>query len=403
MMNVFCGEPTNKLRFIGITGTNGKTSVAAMLKNILDKTNHPSEVIGTLNCSSFSIANGDFKTNFTTPDPEELYPMLQRIADGGIEFVVMEASSHALKLKKLAPINFEVGIFTNLTEDHLDFHLNMEDYFNSKLHLFEKCKIGIINIDDKYGQRIISLAPCKIKTCSIEHKSDFLAQSIQSFGEIGTRYKIKTNNRLIDVFCGVPGYFSIMNSMQAASCATLLDIDKNDIEQSFESFYGVKGRLEKIEFFKDLGFTVFIDYAHTPDALLKVLNTINSFKKAEQRTVVVFGCGGDREKQKRPIMGQIAIENADFVIITSDNPRNEKPNSIINDILLGIVDKSNFAVIPDRKKAIEYAIATAQEGDIILLAGKGHENYEINSLGRFHFDEREVLKEIYHKYYEKEK
>ena len=403
MMNIFCGEPTNKLKFIGITGTNGKTSVAAMLKNILDKTNHPNEVIGTLNCSFFSIINGDSKTNFTTPDPEELYPMLQRIADGGIEFVVMEASSHALKLQKLAPINFEIGIFTNLTEDHLDFHLNMEDYFNSKLHLFDKCKIGIINIDDKYGQRITSLAPCKIKTCSIEQKSDFLAQSIQNFGEGGTRYKIKTDNDLIDVFCSVPGYFSVMNSMQAAICATLLNIDKNDIERSFKSFCGVKGRLEKSELFKGRGFAVFIDYAHTPDALLKVLNTINSLKKAEQRTIVLFGCGGDREKQKRSVMGQIAMENADFVIITSDNPRNEKPNLIINDIMLGIVEKSNFAIIPDRKKAIEYAIATAEEGDIILLAGKGHENYEINSLGKFHFDEREILQEMYHKYYEKEK
>jgi UDP-N-acetylmuramoyl-L-alanyl-D-glutamate--2,6-diaminopimelate ligase len=194
-----------------------------------------------------------------------------------------------------------------------------------------------------------------------------------------------------------------MNSMQAVACATLLNIDKNDIERSFKSFLGVKGRLEKSELFKGRGFAVFIDYAHTPDALLKVLTTINSFKKTEQRIVVLFGCGGDREKQKRPIMGKIASENADFVIITNDNPRSENPNSIINDILFGISDKDNFAVIPNRKKAIEYAIATARQGDIILLAGKGHENYEINSLGKIHFDEREILQEMYHKYYEKEK
>ena len=403
MMNAFCGEPTKKLRFIGVTGTNGKTSVAAMLKHILSTTNHPTEVIGTLNCSSFHKVTDNFTSNFTTPDPEELYPMLQRIAVSGIEFVVMEASSHALKLNKLAPIDFEIGIFTNLTEDHLDFHLDMEDYFNSKLRLFDKCKIGIINIDDDYGKRIASLNPCKILTCSQEQNADFYAKSIEALGEKGTRYSIAAKNEDIDIFCKVPGNFSVLNSMQAASCASLLGIDKNDIERSFKSFLGVKGRLEKIELFEGRGFAVFIDYAHTPDALLKVLQTINSFKNENQRTVLVFGCGGDREKQKRSIMGKIATQNADFVVITNDNPRSENPNLIINDILSEITDKNNFAVIPDRKNAIEYAIVTARQGDIILLAGKGHENYEINSLGKIYFEEREILREMYHKYYEKEK
>lgn len=403
MMNIFCGEPTKKLKFIGITGTNGKTSVAAMLRHILSKTNHPTEVIGTLNCSSFSQICDDSKSNFTTPDPEELYPMLQRIAVSGIEYVVMEASSHALKLQKLAPINFKIGIFTNLTEDHLDFHLNMEDYFNSKLQLFKKCELGIINIDDDYGKRILSLSPCKILTCSMEQIADFQAKDFENLGIYGTRYRIKAKNNSIDVFCRVPGKFSVLNSMQAIACASLLDIDKSDIERSFKSFSGVKGRLEKIELFEGRGLAVFIDYAHTPDALLKVLNTVNSFKKADQRTILIFGCGGDRERQKRSLMGKIATENADFVIITSDNPRSEDPNSIINDILSGIVDRNNFSVIPSRKSAIEYVIATARRGDIILLAGKGHENYEINSFGKIHFDEREILQEIYHKNYEKEK
>ncbi|MBR2381963.1 MAG: UDP-N-acetylmuramoyl-L-alanyl-D-glutamate--2,6-diaminopimelate ligase [Clostridia bacterium] len=403
MMNAFCLEPTKDLRFIGITGTNGKTSVAAMLKHIFDYTNHPSEVIGTLNCSSFSIVKGDPTANFTTPDPEELFPLLQRMRDGGIKTVIMEASSHALKLQKLAPINFEIGIFTNLSEDHLDFHFDMEDYFNSKLRLFEKCKLGIINVDDEYGKRIVALAPCQIKTCSAEQNADFVAKEIEIFGEDGTQYKIETQENIFENFCGVPGQFSVMNSMQACACALMLNIDKNDILRSFKSFRGVKGRLEKCGLFEGRGFAVFIDYAHTPDALLKVLITINSFKKAGQRTVLVFGCGGDREKQKRSLMGEIAVQNADFVIVTSDNPRSEKPNLIINDILLNIIDCDNFAVIPNRKNAIEYAIATARAGDIILLAGKGHENYEINALGRFHFDEREILEEMFKKYYEKEK
>ena len=403
MMNAFCLEPTKDLQFIGITGTNGKTSVAAMLKNIFDEIKHPSEVIGTLNCSSFSQVNYDSTANFTTPDPEELFPLLRRMRDGGVKTVIMEASSHALKLQKLAPIDFEIGIFTNLTEDHLDFHSSMEDYFNSKFQLFEKCKIGIINIDDDYGKRIVSLAPSKIKTCSMKQNADYFAKEVESFGEVGTRYKIQTKDNSFENFCNVPGHFMIMNSMQACACALELKIDENDIRNAFKSFCGVKGRLEKCGVFEGWGFAVFIDYAHTPDALLKVLSTVNSFKKSGQRTVLVFGCGGDRERQKRSVMGKIATENADFVIITSDNPRSEKPNLIINDILSEIVDMDNFAVIPDRKKAIEYAIATARDGDIILLAGKGHENYEINAHGRFNFDEREILREMYKKYYEKEK
>ena len=403
MMNAFCGEPAKQLRFIGITGTNGKTSVAAMLKNIFDEIDHPSEVIGTLNCSSFSLLNDDSTANFTTPDPEELYPMLCRMSDAGVKTVIMEASSHALKLQKLAPIEFEIGIFTNLTEDHLDFHLNMEDYYNSKLCLFHKCKLGIINVDDEYGKRIAKIEPCKIKTCSLLQKADYYSKNVELFGDSGIRYKVKAQDDAIEIFCRVPGKFSIMNSMQASACAHLLNIDKNDIEKSFKSFWGVKGRLEKSELFEGGGFAVFIDYAHTPDALSKLLETFNEIKKAEQRLVLVFGCGGDREKQKRSIMGEIATANADFVIITSDNPRSENPNLIINDILSRIVDKSNFAVIPDRRCAIESAIATARRGDIIVLAGKGHENYEINSFGRIPFDERAVLQEIYDKYYEKEK
>ena len=403
MMNAFCDEPTKDLRFIGVTGTNGKTSVAAMLKNIFDEIKHPSEVIGTLNCSSFRNVPSDSTANFTTPDPEELFPLLRRMRDGGVKTVIMEASSHALKLQKLAPINFEIGIFTNLSEDHLDFHTCMEDYFNSKLHLFEKCKLGIINIDDEYGKRINSLASCEIKTCSMEQDADYFAKKIEFLGEVGTRYEIQYQDELFENFCKVPGHFMIMNSMQACACALELKIDKNYIKNAFENFYGVKGRLEKSEIFEGWGFAVFIDYAHTPDALFKVLNTVNSFKESNQRTVLVFGCGGDRERQKRSKMGEIATDNADLVIITSDNPRSEKPNLIINDILSGIVDKRNFLVIPDRKMAIEYVIATARKGDIIILAGKGHENYEINALGKIHFDEREILRELYKKYYEKEK
>lgn len=401
LMNAFCGEPTKKLRFIGITGTNGKTSVSVMIKNIFDSLHSPCEIIGTLNCSSFLNSNDDSLPNFTTPDPEELYPMLQRISGAGIEWVVMEASSHALKLKKLEPISFDVGIFTNLTEDHLDFHLTMEDYFKSKLSLFERCKLGIINIDDEYGKRIEDLATCRIMTCSLKKDADFTVNSIKNLYERGTRYILKSQGDETEIYCKVPGEFSIMNSMQASACALALNIDKNIVSRSFESFNGVKGRLEKVEFSWGRGFALFIDYAHTPDALEQLLATANSFKKEGQRVILLFGCGGDREKQKRKIMGEIATKNADFIIITSDNPRSEDPLAIINDILSGIIEKSNFAVIPDRRKAIEATVAMARQGDIILLAGKGHETYEIKADGKSPFDEREILQEIY-KNYERE-
>ena len=401
MMNVICHEPTKELRFIAVTGTNGKTSVSVMIKNIFDKANIKSEVIGTINNSSFLEKSDDLTANFTTPDPEELYPMLRRISDGGIKVVIMETSSHALKLKKLEPIEFEFGIFTNLTEDHLDFHLTMEDYFKSKLSLFDKCKRGIINIDDDYGKLILKASPCALTTCSLKHRADYRAKDVRYQGERGVKYKINNKEKEIDISCNIPGEFSVMNSIQASVCALEFGIDEHIIREALKSFDGVRGRLEKIGFFEGQDFAVFIDYAHTPDAMQKLLDTVNGFKKPEQRVILLFGCGGDREKEKRKIMGKIASENADFVIVTSDNPRSEKPISIINDILEGMKGASNFAIIPSRKNAIEYAIATAKPGDIILLAGKGHEDYEINAFGRIPFDEREILFGLYNKYYER--
>ncbi|MBQ9978342.1 MAG: UDP-N-acetylmuramoyl-L-alanyl-D-glutamate--2,6-diaminopimelate ligase [Clostridia bacterium] len=393
-MNVLCGEPTKKLKFIGVTGTNGKTSVSVMIKHIFDSSKKDCEIIGTLNCSSFSEKSDDFAKNFTTPDPEELYPMLRRISDAGIEWVVMEASSHALKLHKLEPIDFEIGIFTNLTEDHLDFHGDMEDYFKSKLCLFDKCKLGIINIDGDYGKRILQSAKCSAKTCSLTEKADYFAESISYFGEHGTKYTIKTQAERINAFCRAPGAFSVMNSMQAIAAAIELGIDREDAERAIERFSGVRGRLERVPESDELGYDVFIDYAHTPDALEQLLIAVRNFKREGSRIILLFGCGGDREKEKRAKMGGIATELADITVITGDNPRSEDPQEIINDILQGIDKSKEYIVIQHRKNAIGYAMALAREGDVVLLAGKGHENYEINGRGRFHFDEREIIREI---------
>jgi UDP-N-acetylmuramyl-tripeptide synthetase len=253
------------------------------------------------------------------------------------------------------------------------------------------------------GKKIVNLAPCEIKSCSIEQKADFFAEDIKNLGEDGTQYAIRYGNTKIPIACKVPGQFSIMNSMQACAAALALGLDRKIIESSFNDFLGVCGRLERVDLAKNCEFSVYIDYAHTPDALQKLLETVNGFKGSEQRVVLLFGCGGDREQEKRKIMGSIATRLADFTVITSDNPRSEDPTDIINQILMGIDQGASFAVIPERKRAIEYAIATAKRGDIIVLAGKGHEKYEINANGRFPFDEREVIRETIEKYYERKK
>lgn len=393
-MNIFCDEPTEKMKFIGITGTNGKTSTASMLKSIFDEAGLSAEVIGTLNSSRYAEKSDDPTVNFTTPDPEILYPMLKKMAEGGVKFVVMEASSHALFYEKLAPISFEIGIFTNLTEDHLDFHLSMEDYFKSKLKLFDQCKIGIINTDDEYGKRITDKKIYNTKTCSAFENADYCAKDVNKTFE-GSKYTIAFNEKELKITCAVPTQFSIANSLYACACALELGIDENIVQNAFNKFSFVEGRFERFPTPSGMDLTVFIDYAHTPDALKNLLEDVNSLKCEGQRTVLLFGCGGDREKEKRYHMGKIASQNADFVIVTNDNPRSEDPNEIINDILLGFEGEKNFVVIPNRKIAIEFAIATHKSGDILLLAGKGHEKYLIDRDGVHPFDERKILENTF--------
>lgn len=396
-MNAICGEPTKKLRFIGVTGTNGKTSVTVMIKHIFETLHIPCEIIGTLNCSSFSEKRGDPTANFTTPDPEELYPLLRRISDAGIENVVMEVSSHALALEKLAPIEFDYGIFTNLTEDHLDFHGDMEDYFKSKSRLFDKCKLGIINVDDEYGRRLKNIAKCPILSCSTKENADYFAENIRLLGERGIAYELSYCGGTLPILCRVPGSFSVMNSMQASALALEMGAGVYTVKRAFDSFSGVRGRLEKVILPRGFDFSVFIDYAHTPDALAKVLEALRSAKSPGARLTVVFGCGGDREREKRPIMGRIASELADRVIITSDNPRYEHPISIIEDICRGIDTDRDFAMIPDRRAAIAHALINAGRDEMIVLAGKGHENYEIIRGRRLDFDERRIVCEVIEK------
>ena len=406
MLDAFFGFPSKKMKFVGVTGTNGKTSVSLMLKNIFDTAGIPCAVIGTVKCSS---PKGDIEkhpndplSNMTTPDPEELYPMLASMASDGVELVVMETTSHALYLKKLAPIDFEVGIFTNLTQDHLDFHSSMEEYFKAKLELFKKSRRGIVNIDDGYGKRLADMRICPTLTCSAKGTPcDYSAEEIGDIDVRGISYTLVGREASCAIHSSVTGIFSIMNSLQAASCALLLGIRQECVEKAFAQLDSISGRLERVDFDENVSFSLFIDYAHTPDALENLIESARSFRKNGERIVVLFGCGGDRDRGKRAKMGRIATEMADLSIITSDNSRSEDPEAIINDILGGVDKSKSFTVIKDRRLAIEYAVANARAGDIILLAGKGHEKYEINAEGRHDFDERRIAAEAVSKYYSK--
>lgn len=398
----FYGNPQNKMRIIGITGTNGKSSTAYMLKTILSHSGYRTALIGTIKSmigeSDYAPElDGKAKEHFetmTTPDPDILYRVFSEMADAGVEVVVMEASSHALALEKLAPIHFELGIFTNFSDEHLDFHKTTENYLQAKAKLFSQCSTGIVNIDDPAAERLQKMAACRIVSFGIEKPGDYMAVNIESRGVFGSEYVLRSPNARFKIKTVIPGYFTLYNTLAAATAAREFGIDLLNIQNAIFSLNGICGRLERVNLgFTNTSFSVFIDYAHTPFAMENLLNCVNGFRLPGQRIVTLFGCGGDRDREKRPHMGRIAAQKSDFVIITSDNARMENPASIIRDILSGIPDAANCMVIENRRQAIEYAIENALEGDIILLVGKGHERYEIDSDGIHAFSEAEIAEQ----------
>ncbi len=407
-------NPQDSMSFIGVTGTNGKTTVSRMIFEILSRSGYRSGLIGTAgnlisgigkDSSAASYEELDIRAtsslaNMTTPDPPELYRILDRMRSEGVRYVIMEVTSHALALKKVAPISFEVGVFTNLSEDHLDFHSSMEDYFKCKKSLFEKCKMGVINFDDRYGRRLAEELEVQRYTCSCEGRvADYNACDVRSHGELGVEYRLASGRMRLRLRTAIPGAISVMNTMQAAAVCNLLGVAARDIKDSITSLEGIKGRLEKLKLGVRVGFSVYVDYAHTPDALENLLRTAKMFSKRGQRIVLLFGCGGDREKPKRAMMGRIAASMADFFVVTTDNPRGERPSDIIDDIISGIGDEGHYTVIEDRERAIEYVIKNARNGDIILLAGKGHEEYQIKGNERLDFSEREIVEKYVKRYY----
>ncbi|MCL2151377.1 MAG: UDP-N-acetylmuramoyl-L-alanyl-D-glutamate--2,6-diaminopimelate ligase [Oscillospiraceae bacterium] len=384
------GYPADMIKLIGVTGTNGKTTVTALIKQVIEKcTGAKTGLIGT---NGNKIGGRTLSAKRTTPESYEIHKLLRMMVDEGCKYAVIEVSSHALRLHRVHGIEFEVGVFTNLSPEHLDFHDTMEDYAQVKSHLFSQSRHTAINIDDKYAHTIAAAARGSVMTYSIIDNSANLVGKCIKLGMDKVAFCALTIGKLIRTELRIPGVFSVYNALAALSAAMLLGIDIESAASVLQTCEGVKGRAEVVPTGKD--FTVLIDYAHTPDALENIIQTSRGF--ARGRVITLFGCGGDRDRKKRPLMGAVAARLSDIAIVTSDNPRTEDPSEIIKDILSGLENvKTLCKVIENRRDAICWALDNAQPGDVLILAGKGHETYQIASDGKRRFDEREVVKEYF--------
>ena len=383
----YFNNPSESFKLIGVTGTNGKTSVTYMLKKIIESKGYKTGVIGTI---QNMIGDESVESVNTTPDAYGLNKLFAKMRDAGCQYVIMEASSHALDQKRIFNLNFEVAAFTNLTQDHLDYHKTMENYLQAKMKLFGMCKTAVVNTDDEYSARILDQLDCESVTYGVLDRSATYSANGINMKPDGIEYEMVGDYTIKRMRLKTGGKFSVYNSLCAAVCARQLGFTTDEIAAALEELEGVKGRAEVVPTGKD--YTVIIDYAHTPDGLKNILSTFSELKRG--RLVCLFGCGGDRDATKRSIMGSIAAKISDFVIVTSDNPRTEDPVKIIDDILEGMKgSKTPYIVIENRVDAIKYAIENARKDDIIVLAGKGHETYQILSTGKIHLDEREVIAE----------
>lgn len=383
----YYGNPADKLKLIGITGTNGKTTSTYMIKAILEEAGYKVGLIGTI---SNYIGNEKLPAERTTPESLELQQLFAEMVAKKVDYCVMEVSSHSLELHRVHGLTFKYGIFSNLTQDHLDFHKTFENYYKAKLKLFMNSENSVINTDDPYGDKIYEDAKNNKITYSIDKDSDYRAKAINLHSR-GAEYNLcyKGTEEEINIF--IPGKYNIYNSLCAATVCLEEGIALDAVKRGLEKVQ-VPGRCELVGKEYNLDFDIIVDYAHSPDGLINILNTAREFTK--NRLISVFGCGGNRDKTKRPIMGEIGSRLSDIAIITSDNPRDEEPMDIITDILQGI-SKDNYIVVENRKEAISKAIEIAEPGDVIVVAGKGHEDYQIfKNMQIIHFDEREVIKEI---------
>lgn len=375
----FFDYPWDHLISIGITGTNGKTSTSRMLAWILEKHGFRTGLMGTV---GHLIGGRDITASMTTPGSLEISKMMNQMVTSGDRYCVMEVSSHALSLARVDSVRFDVGLFTNISQDHLDFHESMDEYLQCKMHLFDLLKSDGSAIIGTYAPGFPSLEGAE--TFGISENDTFRISDISvQLGRVS--FKLSLDETQIPVRMNVPGRFNIFNAAGALAVAVTLGLDPNSAAESMRDFSGVPGRFESVELGQD--FLVAVDYAHTPDALKCILQQASEL--TENRVIVVFGAGGDRDVSKRPLMGQIADSLADIIVITSDNPRTEDPDLIIQDILGGIPPRDGLIVEPDRRTAIGIALQTAVAGDVVIIAGKGHEDYQILGKTKIHFDDRE--------------
>ena len=382
----FYGNPVENMKLIGITGTNGKTSSTLLLKHILETV--LGAKVGLIGTMENLIGQEVIPTERTTPESLELQALFARMRDAGCSHVIMEVSSHAIALERVGGVIFDVAAFTNLTEDHLDFHKTMENYCDTKAILFNRCKKAVANQDDPWFDRMCGSATCDLLTTSVQAEQGLYAKDLELLSD-GIRFTATCDKNQTVVNLPIPGKFTVCNAMTALGCAMQLGISLTDAARALKTAKGVKGRVEVVPT-PGKDYTVLIDYAHTPDGLENVLSSVRGFCKG--RLISVFGCGGDRDPIKRPIMGKIGVELSDIAIITSDNPRTEEPMAIIQDILKGVEGtEKNYIVMENRPSAIRHAMDIAKKHDIIVLAGKGHETYQEIHGVKHHLDEREVV------------
>ena len=381
----FYGRPAESMVMVGVTGTNGKTSTTWLLKQVLQQVKGAK--VGLIGTMENHIGDEIIATERTTPESIELQALFARMRDAGCSYAVMEVSSHALELDRVAGITFDVAAFTNLTEDHLDFHKTMEAYCDAKAILFRRCRRAVVNGDDPWTERLLAGCTAPVLTLTVGGDGSLRAEDVV-MGSDRVSFTAVCGEERVAVNVGIPGKFTVRNVLGVLGIAMQLGISLEDAAAALAKVQGVKGRVEVVPT-PGKDYTVLIDYAHSPDGLENVLSSVRDFCKG--RLIAVFGCGGDRDPIKRPIMGKIAVDLADLAVVTTDNPRTEAPDAIIRDIVAGVEDAKNYVVVENRPDAIKYAMDIAKKDDIIVLAGKGHETYQEIMGIKHHLDEREIV------------